>query len=616
MDSVASVNAFPGFQPDWSNLNVIQRNTVPPRAQFYNYPSEEAALTFAKSEAEYASLNGQWNFHYDDSPFAAPSWEEASTWDTIEVPGQWQRQGYGRPHYTNVHYPFPVSPPNVSYLNPTGSYWREFQVPEAWDNQHIYLRFEGVDSAFTVYVNGEDVGYSQGARNPSEFDITQYLQPGQNNSLGARVYQWSDGSYLEDQDQWWMSGIFRDVYMTPFANSSISDYQVLTGVADDFQSAEVTFNITTMSGNGPVCVKLLSPEGNVIGMYEGPSDGDVSMQVSGDDLHLWSAEVPTLYTAILSAGDQYISQKVGITRIEQIGPNMYVNGQPIIMYGVNRHEHDAQSGRTVPYEAMISDMIKMKQNNINSIRTSHYPPHPDFWEAADELGFYVIGEADLECHGFNDINDTDYGAAQWTSNNTDWEHAYIDRAAQLVHRFRNHASVIIWSLGNECYYGVNHQAMYDWMKQVDPKRLVHYEPDYNATSADLYSHMYPSLEEMEEQIAEHTDKFYMLCEFAHAMGNGPGGYPEYVAKFRNEPLIQGGFVWEFNNHGLLTEDNGTEYYGYGGDFGDYPNDGAFLMDGMTSSDHSSTPALVEYSFHIQPVEVKLSNDSTQMMVLG
>ncbi|KAI7703040.1 glycoside hydrolase family 2 protein [Hortaea werneckii] len=614
--SLAEVNAFPGYLPDWSNLNVIQRNAVPPRAQFYNYPSEEAALTFAKSEADYESLNGDWKFHYDESPFTAPSWDTAdpTTWESIEVPGHWQRQGYGRPHYTNIHYPFPVSPPNVSYMNPTGSYWREFEVPEAWDGQQIYLRYEGVDSAFTVYVNGEDVGYSQGARNPAEFDITEYLKPGQNNSLGTRVYQWSDGSYLEDQDQWWLSGIFRDVYLTPFANTSIADYQVLTDVADDFKSAGLKFNISTMSGHGPVKVKLLSPDGDVLGTYEGSSSGDVSMEVSGEDFHLWSAESPTLYTAILSAGDQYISQKVGFTRIEMKGPNMLVNGQPIIIYGVNRHEHNAHSGRTVPYEAMRADLIKMKQSNINTIRVAHQPHHPDFWDLADELGFYLIGEADLECHGFNDINDTDYGAAQWTSNNTDWEAAYLDRAEQVVDRYRNHPSVIIWSLGNECYYGQNHATMYDWIKKTDPSRLIHYEPDQNATSTDMYSHMYPSLEDMEEQISEHTDKFYMLCEFAHAMGNGPGGLLEYIHKFRTEPLIQGGLIWEWNNHGLLTEENGTEYYGYGGDFGDYPNDGPFLMDGMTSADHSSTPALAEYAWHIQPVEVKLSNDSTQMMV--
>lgn len=616
MSAMSNVSTFPGFLPDWSNLDVLHRNTVPARANFYNYASETAALSFSKSEAEYESLNGDWNFHYAGSPFEAPEWDEAdpSSWDTIEVPGHWQRQGYGRPHYTNIHYPFPVSPPNVSYDNPTGSYWRRFEVPEKWDSQNIHVRFEGVDSAFHVYVNGEEVGYSQGARNPSEFDITEYLTPGENNTIATRVYQWSDGSYIEDQDQWWLSGMFRDVYLIPFAESSIRDYQIVPHVADDFQSGFFSFNVSTSSGNNSFSAKLLAPNGAELETYEGPVSGNITMQVSGDDFHLWSAETPTLYTVVLKYGDQYISQKVGFHRVELDGPNMLVNGEPIIIYGVNRHEHSAQSGRTVKYEDMRADMIRMKQSNINAIRAAHQPHHPDFFDLADELGFYIIAEADLECHGFNDINDTVYGASQWTSNNTDWTDAYIDRAEQLVDRLRNHVSIIIWSLGNECYYGQNHVEMYNWIHDTDPTRLVHYEPDQNATSTDMYSHMYPSLEDMDEQVANFTDKFYILCEYAHAMGNGPGGLLEYVNKFRTESLMQGGLVWEWNNHGLLHEDNGTEFYAYGGDFGDEPNDADFIMDGLTLSDHTPMPSLYEYAKIIQPVEVKLSNDSTQFMV--
>lgn len=517
--SAMSSMTFPGFLPDWSNLDILHRGTVPPRAQFYSYGSEAAALSFDKTEGLYQSLNGPWKFHYDESPFEAPSWDnvDTSSWVDIEVPGNWQRQGYGRPHYTNINYPIPVSPPNVSYVNPTGSYWREFEIPEDWEGRQIHLRYEGVDSAFHVYVNGEEVGYSQGARNPSEFDITPYLVSGQNNSIGTSVYQWSDGSYLEDQDQWWLSGIFRDVYLIPFAESSITDLQIVPHVADDFQSGSFSYNITTQGGSADVSVKLLAPNGDDLETWEGPSSDNITMEVSGDDFHLWSAETPTLYTVVLQAGEQYVSQKVGFHRIELSGSNFLVNGEPIIIYGVNRHEHNAELGRVVPYENMRADMIKMKQSNINTIRAAHQPHHPDFFDLADELGFYVIAEADLECHGFNDINDTIYGASQWTSNNTDWEHAYIDRAEQLVDRFRNHVSIIFWSLGNECYIGQNHQAMYDWIHETDPTRLVHYEPDRNATSTDMYSHMYNDPEDLLERLETENDKPHVYCEYAHAM---------------------------------------------------------------------------------------------------
>jgi beta-galactosidase len=405
--TISSISTFPGFIPDWSNLNVLHRNTIPPWANFYNYASEVAALSFSKSEAEYESLNRDWHFNYAATPFEAPERndEDPSTWDTIEVPGYWQRQGYGRPHHTNINYPFPVSPPNMSYQNPTGSYWRQFEVPEKRDGDDIRVRLEGVDSA----------------RNPSEFDITKYLTRGENNTLAAHVYQWSDGSYIEDQDQWWMSGIFRDVYLMPSQAAFTHDYQIIPHVADDFKSGLFSFNITTGTVDGTVSAKLLAPNGDELKTYEGPASGNITMQVSGNDFHLWSAETPTLYTVVLKASEHFISQKVGFHRVELSGPNMLINGKPIIIYGVNRHEHNADSGHTVPYEAMRADMIRMNQSNINTIRTAHQPHHSDFYNLADELGSYLIAEADLECHGFNDINDTVYGASQWTSINTSVE---------------------------------------------------------------------------------------------------------------------------------------------------------------------------------------------------
>ncbi|WYZ35560.1 hypothetical protein EsH8_X_000207 [Colletotrichum jinshuiense] len=619
MDLMSSLGVFPTFVPDWTNLNVLHRNTLAPRAHFYSYASEEKALSFNREQSEFLSLNGTWKFHYDQSPFEAPLWETANvtSWNDIEVPGMWQRQGYGIPHYTNIDYPFPVTPPNVSYLNPTGSYWREFEVPENWDeDQQIRLRFEGVDSAFHVWVNGEEVGYSQGSRNSHEFDITDYLTPGEANSLAARVYQWSDGSYIEDQDQWWMSGIFRDVYLVPFPRSSIVDYFVNTEIDDSFKSGTLKLNATIQGQPGTMTVKLLSPNGDTLDEWSGSSSEIYEHKLEGSEFYLWSAETPTLYTVLVTFNSRTISQRVGLRRVEMSGSNFLVNGKAITIYGVNRHEHHHISGRTVPYENMRADLIKMKRSNINAIRTAHQPPHPDFFDVADEIGFYVISEADLECHGFDSIEETKEAMAEWTSQNPDWEDAYVDRAHAVVERYKNHASVIIWSLGNECFYGKNLDTMAKWIKQRDPSRIIHYEPDREAKSVDIYSQMYSTPESIITFLSNHTDKPFILCEYAHAMGNGPGGLKEYIELFRSEPLIQGGLVWEWSNHGLLKKEGDLEYYAYGGDFGDQPNDADFIMDGLVLSDHTPMPSLNEYAKAIQPVTVKLSEDGHQMVVIN
>ncbi|KAL5615788.1 hypothetical protein FOBRF1_004536 [Fusarium oxysporum] len=613
-----SALGFPGAFPDWSNLNVLHRNTLPARAHFYSYPDQESALSFNRDQSYFHSLNGTWKFHYDNSPFDAPIWETANTssWDDIEVPGMWQLQGYGHPHYTNIDYPFSVTPPNLSYVNPTGSYWRQFEVPEEWDGDQIRLRFEGVDSAFHVWVNGEEVGYGQGSRNPSEFDITDYLSPGQANDLAVRVYQWSDGSYIEDQDQWWLSGIFRDVYLIPFSESSIIDFQVDSELSDSFDEGSFKVNVTIQGKEGDLAINLLSPNGSALHEWKGSSSDIYEKSLSGDDFHIWSAETPNLYTLLITFNGRTISQKVGLRRVEIQGSNFYVNGKPIIIYGVNRHEHHHLTGRTVSYENMRKDLLLMKRSNINAIRTAHQPPHPDFFDVADELGFYVIAESDLECHGFGSIEETEEEAAEWLSNNPDWEEAYVDRARQLVERFKNHASVIIWSLGNECFYGRNHAAMSKWIKERDPSRIIHYEQDRNATSTDMYSQMYSTPDDVREFIKTHTDKPIVLCEYAHAMGNGPGGLVEYIDLFRNEPLSQGGLVWEWSNHGLLKKEENITYYAYGGDFGDEPNDGDFIMDGLVLSDHSPMPSLKEYAKIIQPVSVNLAKNGSAMTVVN
>ncbi|KAF4498692.1 beta-galactosidase [Fusarium agapanthi] len=582
-----SALGFPGALPDWSNLNILHRNTLPARAHFYSYHDQESALSFNREESYFHSLNGTWKFHHDISPLDAPIWETTNTssCDDIQVPGLWQLQGYGHPHYTNIDYPFSVTPPNVSYANPTGSYWRQFDVSEQWDGDQIRLRSEGVDSAFHVWVNGEEVGYSQGSRNPSEFDITDYLTASQANDLAVRVYQWSDGSYVEDQDQWWLSGSLK-------------------------------FNVTIQGKEGDLAISLLSPNGSAIDEWKGSSSDIYEKKLSGDNFYIWSTETPNLYTFLITFNGRAISQKVGLRRVEIKGSNFYVNGKPIIIYGVNRHEHHHFTGRTISYENMRKDLLLMKRSNINAIRTAHQPPHPDFFDVADELGFYVIAESDLECHGFGGIEETEEEAAEWLSNDPDWEEAYVDRARQLVERFKNHTSVIIWSLGNECFYGRNHAAMSKWIKERDPSRIFHYEQDRNATSTDMYSQMYSTPDDVREFIKTNTYKPILLCEYAHAMGNGPGGLVEYIDLFRTELLSQGGLVWEWSNHGPLKKEGNVTYYAYGGDFGDEPNDGDFIMDGLVLSDHSPMPSLKEYAKVIQLVSLKLANNGSAMIIIN
>lgn len=544
---------LPISTPDWNNLNVLQRNRLQARAHFFSYQSEEAALSFDRRQSKYyKSLNGIWKFHHDNSPFDAPEWKQADIthWHDIAVPGMWQLQGYGHPHYTNVNYPFPCDPPNVPLNNETGSYFRQFAVPASWRGNAIRIRFEGVDSAFHVWVNGAEIGYSQGSRNASEFDITDHIEVGEVNDVSVRVYKFCDGSYIEDQDQWRMSGIYRDVYLVAFPPSCIIDFTLTTALDEAFTSAVLTAAVKTSSSDlCPVELKLLATDRRLLSRKQAqvPSGGTtVSLEVSGQDLRLWSAEQPNLYSVLLLCGNQVISQRVGFRRVELRDSNILVNGQPVIFYGVNRHEHHPTMGRAVPYEFMKQDLLLMKQYNVNAIRTSHQPSDPRMYELCDELGIYVINEADLECHGFDsvekakiqrehpELEGTDLqtkifqAAARWLSDNPLWREAYLDRAIQLVERFKNSTSTIIWSLGNESFYGENHAAMYHWIKKADPTRLVHYEGDREGNTTDMYSEMYSSIENLKSFIKKKTDRPLILCEYGHAMGNGPGGLSDYI----------------------------------------------------------------------------------------
>lgn len=638
---------------DWETQTYLQKNRLAGRSYFIPYAEEETALLFERGNSPFFKLlNGVWKFSYSASPAEAPEgfYEDAydvGSWDDLPVPSNWQMYGYGHPHYTNVNYPFPVDPPHVPTENPTGCYRRNFFVPDEWLECYVTLRFEGVDSAFHLWVNGVAVGYSQGSRLPSEFDITSYLRPG-NNQVAVRVYQWSDGSYIEDQDQWWLSGIFRDVYLLARPKVHAGDIFVRTSFDADYVDASLSVQVSlanteaATTRSGKVSIRLLDEEENPVRLDVVERAFTVA---PGSELVLdflsdvqaprhWSAEDPYLYRLLVVVYDEegnvleVIPQRIGFRSIILKDGVFLVNGAEIKLKGVNRHEHHPDLGRAMPYSAMLKDVVLMKQHNINTVRTSHYPDDPRFLDLCDEYGLYVIDEADLECHGFISLDDVradikaiaqerqisfeeaysivEQKAARWISDNPEWEAAYVDRAARMVERDKNHACVIMWSLGNESFFGRNHEAMAAWIRAHDSTRLIHYEGDRKAQVADVFSTMYTSVERL-IQLGERTDldKPHILCEYAHAMGNGPGGFTEYWETIYRYRRLQGGCVWEWCDHGIRQHTaDGREYFAYGGDFGDEPNDGNFVIDGLVSADRVPSPGLIEYKKVIEPVKVE------------
>ncbi|KAI8955367.1 glycoside hydrolase family 2 protein, partial [Xylaria longipes] len=623
LDKVTS-EVKPGHLPDWSNLKVLHRNTLPPRSHFHLYNTEEDALSGdVENKSRAALLSGTWGFHLSPSPFKGPRdfykpGFDHGDWKLIQVPGMWQCQGFGKgPQYTNINYPFPVNPPHVPYDdNECGRYVLRFEVPDRLkDGSQWRLRFEGVDAAFTIWVNSREVGYSQGSRNPSEFDVSEFLDLNDENTLCVEVYQRCDGSYIEDQDQWWLSGIFRDVWLHSFPSSHFEDFHIQTLLDDDYLDADLVVDVRVNKPGQTVTMKLVDREGQTITNQEHSLDTNTEkFEFRMKTPEKWTAETPYLYTLFLRVGDVYAIHKVGFRRTELIDGVFCVNGSPIKIRGVNRHEHNAESGRTVPYRALLQDFAIMKSFGINAIRTCHYINDSRFYDVADILGFWVLDEADLECHGFEAVGGD---PASYLSDNPDWKEAYVDRALQMVMRDKNHPSIIMWSLGNEAFYGSNHQAMYDEIKKIDATRLIHYEGDHSAQTADIFSRMYTPVDDMVKHAeAKEWKKPFIMCEFAHAMGNGPGAVQEYVEAFYKYPRLIGGFVWEWANHGLLTETkDGQKFYGYGGDFGDDPNDYNFVMDGLCDSQHFPGPGLSEYSKAIEPVQV-LSIDGNLVKIVN
>lgn len=551
------------------------------------------------------TLDGSWRFAWSPVVAALPDpRDDGSGWGTIDVPGHWQLNGCGSPAYTNVQYPFPIDPPRVPEQNPTGDYRTTFEVPPAWAGGRTLLRFDGVDSWFELWLNGELVGNSSGSRLTVEFDVTALLRTGEN-LLAMRVHQWSFGSYIEDQDQWWLSGIFRSVALLHRPDGAVDD---VFAHADFDHSRGV--GILRIDAESSLPIDVSVPE---LGISASSSE---TVEISA--VEPWSAESPRLYEVIVSTSAETVSLKVGFRRVEIVGVELHLNGRPITFRGVNRHDFDPRSGRVVSRSTMEADVVLMKQHNVNAVRTSHYPPDPYFLDLCDRYGLYVIEECDIETHGFELVG--------WRENPSDdpqWAEVYIDRMRRMVQRDKNHASVLLWSLGNEAGWGQNLAANAQWAREFDPSRPIHYEGDAECEGVDVYSRMYANFEELEligeqneprlenpEADARRRSLPMMQCEYAHAMGNGPGGLADYEAIFDAHPRLIGGFVWEWFDHGLeISLDDGTVGYAYGGDFGEPLHDGSFIIDGLLLPDRTPSPSLGELAAVIAPVRFAFETGS-------
>jgi beta-galactosidase/evolved beta-galactosidase subunit alpha len=589
---------------DFENPQLLHRHRLPARAHLI---PDDALL-----------LNGTWKFHYAATPALAPAPDADPTgWTDLPVPSHWQLHGFGRPHYTNWQYPFPIDPPRPPSDNPTGSYRREFVIPADWADRRVILRFDGVDSAFHVWINETEAGFSKGSRLPSEFDVTAHVRAGIN-TIAIRVYQWSDGSYLEDQDMWWLSGIFRNVTLFALPSNHIWDVAVQAGM-DGHWSARVE-----TVGEGRLSARLLDAAGNVVSKTSKTVRSPINiLQSQIAKPRLWSAEDPYLYTLALTFAGHSISIPVGFRSVEIRGRVFLVNGVAVKLKGVNRHEFHTDLGRVMTRETMMEDILLMKRHNINAVRTSHYPDTPEWYDLCDRYGLYLIDECDIETHGFEISTDGE----RWGGNppaNPLWESAFVDRLERMVCRDINHPSVIIWSLGNESHSGCNHVAMTRRCRQLDPSRPIHYEGDQLVQYTDFYSRMYADVNECERIVAgkelmkawgwetppeNYNTKPFILCEYAHAMGNGPGGLAEYWDTFYRHDCIAGAFVWEWIDHGLRQQSpDGREFFAYGGDFGDEPNDRNFVCDGLVFPDRTPSPGLLELKKIIEPVKVEKVGD--------
>jgi len=626
----AAVGFGGGFKhdphPDWENPKMIGRNKEAPRATAIPFADPEAALERDPAASPWnVSLNGEWSFNWAENPAQRPAEFfrtdfDVSSWDLIPVPANWQLHGYGYPIYTNVRYPWgEPDPPRVPHdFNPVGSYRRTFTVPEDWDGRQIYLRFGGVSSAFYLWVNGHEVGYSQGSRTPAEFNITEFLVPGKN-MVALEVYRYSDGSYLECQDFWRISGIFRDVSLYSWDDLHIRDFQVHTDLDESYEDATLGIDVWVRNlgdGDQPFTIdaQLFDAKGQLVidGLTtsaEVSSEGEVRVRLDRDvkDPPKWSAEDPTLFRVVvtLKVPDgsviQSVSTNVGFREVEITGGQLLVNGVAVLIKGTNRHEHDPDTAHVMNTERMIQDILIMKQHNINAVRTSHYPDVPEWYDLTDLYGLYVIDEANIESHGIG------YDPDKTLGNKPEWGKAHLDRTISMLERDKNHPSIIIWSLGNEAGDGVNFTATSSWIRERDPSRPVHYEraelgPNTDIPNTDIYCPMYERIPQIVEYAETYDDRPLILCEYSHAMGNSNGNLKDYWDAIYKYERLQGGFIWDWVDQGLRQPIPGRPdefYFAFGGDFeppGVYHDDN-FLMNGLVSADRVPHPG------HVSPIDL-------------
>ncbi|MCW8344788.1 beta-galactosidase subunit alpha [Vibrio sp. ZSDZ65] len=611
---------------NWENFLHLHENRMAPRAYFFSYDSVNKAQTFQRElSSHFMMLSGQWHFNYFTNPLLVPDdfyTTPMSAWPHVTVPSMWQMEGYGELQYTDEGFPFPIDVPFVPTDNPTGAYQRTFTLGSNWQDKQTIIKFDGVETYFEVYINGQYVGFNKGSRLTAEFDVSSYVQQGEN-LLAVRVMQWADSTYIEDQDMWWTAGIFRDVYLVGKSPVHIQDVTVRTDFSDDYQNATVTCHVD-MENLPSIDTTNPSIDTANYSLDYALYDGD-DLVSQGALTHLniesslcstvsiplsspipWTAENPHLYQLMLTLKDgagnivEVVPQRVGIRDIKVRDGLFYINNRYVMLHGVNRHDNDHIKGRAVGLDRVEKDLILMKQHNINSVRTAHYPNDPRFYELCDIYGLFVMAETDVETHGFANVGDLSR-----ITNDPAWEAVFVDRAVRHVHAQKNHPSIIMWSLGNESGYGCNIRAMYDATKSIDDTRLVHYEEDRDAEVVDIISTMYSRVQQMNAFGEYPHEKPRIICEYAHAMGNGPGGLSEYQNVFYQHDHIQGHYVWEWCDHGILAKDeNGTEFLKYGGDYGDYPNNYNFCMDGLLYSDQTPGPGLKEYKQVIAPIKIR------------
>lgn len=600
---------------NWENPKKLHENIINSHSYFFSYKNKEEALSYEREKSNgFFYLNGIWNVKYFSNPKYCLNENLKKSLHyikegKIEVPGVAELQGYGSLIYTDEGFPFPIIPYEVPSNNPTLLYFREFQISKQKNKVYI-LRFDGVETYFSVFINGKYIGFNKGSRLSTEFDITSFLIDGKN-EIHVKVIKWADSTYIEDQDMWWSTGIIRDVYIYQKDSFSLNDVKVITKPISNNCEWEVEISLELskeIDSNKSIDLKLFDSEFKEIkeNKKKHIEKNHYRVRFTVENPNLWNSEIPYLYNLIIITTDFLLNEKaftpihVGFRNIEIKNGLMYLNNSYFQMHGVNRHDFDPKKGRAVSIDRVKADLVLMKQNNINAIRTSHYPNDPRFYDLCDEMGFLVIAETDLETHGFMFMGNISYA-----SDDPIWIDAYLDRMMRLYHNHKNHPSIIIWSLGNESGMGVCFEKEAQAIKKIDDTRPIHYEEDRHVKCVDIISTMYTTVDEMKKFGENPINKPRIICEYGHAMGNGPGGLLEYQKVFDKYPSIQGHFIWEWVDHGIYAEDkNGKVYYKYGGDFGDYPNNRNFCIDGLVFPSLTPSPGLLEYRQIICPVRIE------------